>query len=135
MQSEYLFVYGSLRQDIPNNQSHRIKPFCRFVQNGFVYGKLFNVSYYPGAVAEPRQQHKVLGNIFEIIKQPAQLFRELDEYEECSVNHRRPHEFIRVKIKVFSTNKELELTAWTYFYTFSTQNLQFIESGDYKMFI
>ncbi|TAM82641.1 MAG: gamma-glutamylcyclotransferase [Acidobacteria bacterium] len=53
-----LFVYGTLRK---GNQAHELPlgQYPRFIENGHVQGRLYNLGGYPGAIWSARPGNRV----------------------------------------------------------------------------
>lgn len=92
-------------------------------------GCLFEVAGYPGAIESINPDHRVKGELYRILDRK-RLFAILDEYEECSNRHPRPHEYRR-KIVTIQSIRDDTVSAWAYIYNRSTTRLRKIASGDY----
>jgi len=126
MKEEYLFVYGTLKRNIKNSKNDLLKKYASFVGEGFVYGKLYKVSYYPGAVLDDKRKHKIYGEIYKL-KDPVSAFKVLDRYEECGEEFKEPWEYRRVKTKAFLKDGEMEV--WIYEFQEEVKECDRIESG------
>lgn len=127
MTSNYLFVYGTLLKDFDSNMAKFLELNSKFVGEGFFNGKLYKISWYPGAVLSVNKFDKVYGHVFEILS-TEKIFKILDVYEgieDSSVN-----EFIRTTIKVNLANKR-RINTWAYLYNLPTTHLECIKSGRY----
>ena len=112
--SEFLFTYGTLR---PGHAPEEIAPTVaklRAVGNGFVYGTLYDLGAYPGAILDPASTRKISGSVFEIPNDPSVL-QQLDAYEEFDSSALEESLFVRTLCAV-----ELEsggmLQCWIYVY-------------------
>ncbi len=56
MRSSYIFVYGTLRAKVKESQHTLIKQYTQYVGIGFVYGSLYNISWYPGVVLDKKSK-------------------------------------------------------------------------------
>ncbi len=128
MQVDYIFVYGTLKQNIKKSKYNLISNFTKFVDYGYTYGTLYQISYYPAAKLNTNS--KIYGEIY-YIKDKDKLFEIVDEYEECTPKYPNPHEYKRVITDVF-TNKNYKLQAWIYEYNLNTNYLKPILSGIFK---
>ena len=128
-QNDYLFVYGTLRQNSNHKMSELLRRYANFVGNGSYQGKLYQVDYYPGVVPSDNPQDHVQGEVYQLIDAD-KLFAQLDEYEECSRHFPRPTEYIRCKQNVTLTTGEI-MSVWIYLFNRATTGLQLIESGDF----
>jgi gamma-glutamylcyclotransferase (GGCT)/AIG2-like uncharacterized protein YtfP len=129
---DYLFVYGTLRAEFDNPKSKQLLENAELIGAGFFHGKLYNVSWYPGAVLSENTNHKVYGCVYRL-KNTEKTLEWLDDYEGMGKNDAEPHEYVRQKIGVFLQNHE-ELNCWVYLYNHSMEKLEFIPSGDYLKF-
>lgn len=96
---------------------------AQFIGKGYCYGKLYMVSWFPGAVLSNNTSEKVYGMLFEI-KNPGTVFKALDDYEGVD-----EHLFKRVTTTAFVNNKPIH--TWVYVYNLSVVGLKQITSGDF----
>ena len=127
-----LFVYGTLRAEFENPKSKLLLENADLTGKGFFYGKLYNVSWYPGAVLSENDQHHVHGWVYQL-KNAEKAWEWLDDYEGVSTNDAEPHEYVRQLVKVFLQTHE-EVYCWVYIYNHSVDGLELIPSGDYLKF-
>ena len=113
MDTEYLFVYGTLRRRAGHPMHRLLRHHARYLGEGQVQGRLHDLGGYPGLVLDPRAP-AVEGEIYAIAN-PRPLFRQLDDYEGCSPRHRRPHEYRRILAPVEGPDGT-PLQAWLYEY-------------------
>ena len=106
------------------------KRHCKYVSDGYIQGKLYEVDRYPGAVTSDDIRNKVSGELYKIVNSDYVLPR-LDEYEECSDKFPEPHEFIRKKLPVKLAGG-IEVVAWVYVFNHDVSKLIQIVSGDYS---
>ncbi len=123
---EYLFVYGTLKRDIRGSKNYFLKKYASFIGKGFVHGKLYRVSYYPGMVLSKDKKDRVYGEIYKL-KNPFLIFKKLDNYEGCSRNFRKPYEYRRVKTKAYMNDKEVDV--WVYEFCRKVKKCDLIKSG------
>lgn len=131
---EYLFVYGTLRQDAERRAAGQrcyqsLQQHASLVGQGRLQATLYLVDYYPGAVANDNPQWQVTGEVYQL-KHPALLLAELDQYEECGPDFASPTEYLRLNQQITLHNGDI-VTAWVYVYNHSTEGLQQIFSGDF----
>jgi gamma-glutamylcyclotransferase (GGCT)/AIG2-like uncharacterized protein YtfP len=126
---EYLFAYGTLADDTPQEIAATVKQL-KFVGEGFIFGRLYDVGEYPGAVLDDTRRSKVFGKIFEIGADPS-LLQRLDKYE--GFNRRRPAKslFVRKRIVINRPNKA-PLTGWVYEYNRDLKSTPVIKTGRYS---
>ncbi|MAO64309.1 MAG: hypothetical protein CL666_04865 [Balneola sp.] len=98
--TELLLVYGTLKKDFDNEVAQYLHRTQSFVGKGQFPGKLFKISFYPGAKYHPDSDSKVYGDVYRIIHQPKYLFQLLDEYEGIGDNRPGSAEFERREIPI-----------------------------------
>ena len=125
--SDYLFVYGTLRRQLIQNQ--QLQHHAEFIAEASMRGRLFLLDGYPGAVDSDDFADNVLGELYRIHK-PQPLFAILDHYEECSVKFPKPHEYQRLVREVRLANGQ-QFKAWVYLYNRDVRHLPQIVSGDF----
>jgi gamma-glutamylcyclotransferase (GGCT)/AIG2-like uncharacterized protein YtfP len=126
---ELLFVYGTLIGNSDLKIASLLNQNSTFICSGCFQGKLYDVGGYPGAVYLEGDVNKVFGNILKLDK-PELVFASLDIYEEVGEQFPSP-KYVRTKIPVTSANGEI-MDCWVYQYSLSTENLEFIASGNYR---
>ncbi|MES2623657.1 MAG: gamma-glutamylcyclotransferase family protein [Pseudomonadota bacterium] len=128
----HIFVYGTLRRAASSVIHHEWLDGCVYVANGWMRGRLYEISHYPGAVESQDLRDKVVGEVYKLDTQEA--LDRLDQYEECSASFPEPHEYSRKIVEVTIGGDESVL-AWAYIFNREVVNLQQIKSGDYLEFI
>lgn len=131
--NSYLFVYGTLRKGLLSPMSALLAREAAFVTVGYLQAKLFNVGCYPGAILSAAPAERVKGDVYRL-RQPDDIFALLDDYEECTIRHKQPHEYKRELVDIVRPD-ESRLSVWAYLYKRPTQNLPRIASGDYLQFL
>lgn len=112
-QSPYLFVYGTLMRDFDNPFAARLRAQATFIAEGFFLGKLYRVSWYPGAVYEPESISKVYGEIYQLADFHT-LIHELDDYEDVKEQESESL-YVRRQVPVRAESGAV-LVCWTYLY-------------------
>lgn len=135
MASNYLFVYGTLRQAYLATTPvfAVVTAYCQHYGLARMPGKLYEVNGYPGAVDAIMAGDWVQGEVYGVLQED-QVFFQLDTYEECSPAFPQPHEYQRVQRWVTLANGQ-RVTAWVYLYQDSLTNRQYIPSGDYSQYV
>ncbi len=134
MTAEYLFVYGTLRKDIVRAERPGIlEEHGIYCGEGWLYGELYEIDHYPGAVISEENSHCVKGEIYSVLK-GTRVWQVLDDYEECSDAYPEPREYRRVQQEIHMESGE-RVTAWVYLYNRDTEGLERIESGDYLEYL
>ena len=126
--SEFLFVYGTLRRGQP------LHPYLagsrtRFVGEGVIPGRLFDLGDYPAAIADSRRFSTIRGEVHELLV-PEEILPVLDEVEGFDPGRRETSLFERVEATVELENRRT-LKAWVYFYKRTLLGATEIPNGDY----
>jgi gamma-glutamylcyclotransferase (GGCT)/AIG2-like uncharacterized protein YtfP len=129
MESNYLFVYGTLLKDFESYMSKFLEKNSEFIGTGYFNGKLFEISWYPGAVLSSVPTDKVFGHIFKILNKEKTI-QILDEYEGIVDTAEHLNEYKRELIEAYLDSNET-IKTWVYVYNNSTENLKVIASGNY----
>ncbi|MEM1123934.1 MAG: gamma-glutamylcyclotransferase family protein [Bacteroidota bacterium] len=131
MTTPYLFVYGSLMSGITSPIATYLKENSRFIGEGWVKGRLYDMGNYPGLVTDESTNTKVIGHIFQL-DDPNEMLPNLDHYECIGSDFSEPHQYRRETISVKTANQTF--SCWAYLYNWDTQNLALIESGNYLQY-
>ena len=91
-------------------------------------GRLYLVSYYPGAVSSELTEDIVHGELWTLTN--PQTLALLDRYEECTSLDPLPHEYTRSIETVWLGEQALK--AWVYIYKRDTNGLKQITSGHFR---
>jgi gamma-glutamylcyclotransferase (GGCT)/AIG2-like uncharacterized protein YtfP len=102
--SNYLFVYGTLRNAFDLKLKNRVAKELKYVSKAKVGARLYDLGRYPGAVKDKTSE--VMGDVF-LLSDPEKVLKFLDDYEG--------EEYERKKEKVKLRSGEL-ITAWIYWY-------------------
>ncbi|TRX00541.1 gamma-glutamylcyclotransferase family protein [Candidatus Methylobacter oryzae] len=122
MNSDYIFVYGTLRRDT-NSEMHRLLVrYAEFVSDATYRGKLYKIDYYPGAVPSDNPGDVVQGEVY-LLHQADSVLPLLDQYEECGPEFPEPNEYSRRQQSVLLKDGRL-VSAWVYIYNRSTEGLK-----------
>lgn len=125
----YLFVYGSLLKDQDNAMACFLQEHSTFINEGFFNGRLYQVSWFPGAVLSDQKSDRVYGHIFQL-NDDRVVFPVLDDYEGIGESYEEPQLFKKVLVSVRLKNGQ-NLNCWTYLYNRSVDELQQITTGNY----
>lgn len=104
-QSDYLFVYGTLRKNYNLKLKERVARNIKYLGQAKVSASLYDIGKYPGAVKD-KENSEVIGDVF-LVNDPDKVFKVLDEYEG--------DEFKRQKNKVRLRSGK-SVNAWVYWY-------------------
>lgn len=122
-QSEYLFVYGSLKRDYEHPLKHFLEAYSTFLAEVEVPGKMYIIDWYPGAKFLPDSSSVIYGEVFKLNNED--LFQALDDYE--GIYGRLDDEYERVLIPI-DLNGVVE-QCWMYNYIGSLEEKEIIASG------
>lgn len=126
----YLFVYGTLMDEYaPPKIAETVKKL-KYVGKGFVYGRLYDLSEYPGAILDDSTDKKVFGRVYRLPGEES-ILQNLDEYEEFFPHQSSPSLFVRKKT-VVSLESGRKINCWIYEYNKDITSAQMIESGEYS---
>ncbi|OEK08239.1 hypothetical protein A8C32_01900 [Flavivirga aquatica] len=125
----YLFVYGTLLKDANNDMSKFLASQSECIGQGYFKGKLYQVSWYPGAIVSDKSSEKVYGSIFKL-KDAETVFNVLDEYEGIGEQYPKPHLFKKEQIIAFLEDGS-SIEASVYVYNREIKGLNRVESGDF----
>ncbi|THH40577.1 gamma-glutamylcyclotransferase family protein [Neolewinella litorea] len=127
--SEYLFVYGTLRSDIPSSMSKFLRRRATLVGKATVEGRLIDLGGYPGFIAGGGTTK---GELYRInADQEAETWQMLDAYEGVSGLPSEEYRRIELEVRVGGGGK---FHAQTYEYQLPAGNKPEIPHGDYPPF-
>ena len=126
--SDYLFAYGTLAEKPPAEISAVVGQL-KFIGEGYVFGRLYDVGEYPGAVLDGGTRSRVFGKIFQLSSDRSVL-KQLDTYEGFDPTHPGTSLFVRKRASI-SRPKQPPLRAWIYEYNKEVGSLPLIKSGHY----
>lgn len=122
--TDLLFVYGTLMQGFTNPYARQLHQQSRFVGTGHLPGKLYRISWFPGAVPAPTAKSLIHGEVYQLLN-PTETLLKLDEYEDVAADGSGI--YVRRALPVLVADQIL--TCWIYTYNASTAKLVPIESG------
>jgi gamma-glutamylcyclotransferase (GGCT)/AIG2-like uncharacterized protein YtfP len=125
--SDYLFAYGTLQPGLAPSKIARVAAKLRPVGEGFVHGALYDLGGYPGAVADPNANGRILGTVMELPEGDGLLAR-LDAYEGFNPQSPATSEYIRERqaVELKSGGK---VECWFYRYNRKPRDTDQVESG------
>ncbi|MGO8914019.1 MAG: gamma-glutamylcyclotransferase [Bradyrhizobium sp.] len=127
MNSDQLFVYGTLMRGFDHPMAQLLSRRADFIGKARCRGRLYLVKHYPGLVKSDDADDVVFGELFRL-RQPAELLREFDMYEACGEGFTEPTEYIRQMLQVARDDGAVS-EAWTYVYNWPVDRLPRIASG------
>lgn len=129
MNTEYLFVYGTLQEVVDNDMSRFLLRNSQPLAKGYFNGVLYRISWFPGAVLSTKTLDKVYGTIFKL-NSAEFVFKTLDTYEGYDVNSPKTSLFRRTLITAYLED-DTEIKTWVYVFNQSVSNDKRIFSGDF----
>src|ERR1700676_2120930 len=126
MNSDRLFVYGTLMRGFDRPMAQLLSRSADFVGEARCRGRLYRIKHYPGLVLSDNAGDVVFGELFRL-RRPAELLREFDMYEACGEGFAEPTEYIRQMLPVAMDDGAVS-EAWTYIYNWPVTPLQRIAS-------
>jgi gamma-glutamylcyclotransferase (GGCT)/AIG2-like uncharacterized protein YtfP len=126
--TDLLFVYGTLRRAYGHPMHAVLAESATYAGEARFQGRLYWIAEYPAAVASADPRDRVVGELYRL-HEPGEAFRQLDAYEDCSVND-EPGEFSRRVVTVDVANTTAA-DAWIYLYRHCTTALVHIPGGDF----
>ncbi len=127
-QSPYLFVYGTLMRGFDNLFAAQLRARATFIAEGFFFGRLYRVSWYPGALYEPESKRKVYGEIYRLLDFQ-KLILELDEYEDVKDNE-ADSLYLRRQVPVRTQNATIYVCS-TYLYNQPLADAKLLTNGKF----
>lgn len=129
--NSYLFVYGSLMSTAGHCMGARLQREARRLGPATMQGRLFRVSWYPGAVDSTDPAHRVHGEAW-ALDEPKQALAWLDHYEGIASGRGEGSEYQRLERPVRLATGE-ELVAWVYLYQGDVTRLPAILDGRWSV--
>jgi len=132
MNSDRLFVYGTLMRGFDHPMAQLLSRSADFIGEARCRGRLYLVKHYPGMVLSDAPDDVVFGELYRL-KQPEALLREFDMYEACGEGFAEPTEYLRRLLPVTlvgdTASEPPTSQAWTYLYNWPVAHLARIASG------
>ena len=127
MNSDRLFVYGTLMRGFDHPMAQLLSRSADFVGEARCQGRLYLVKHYPGLVLSGDPGDVVFGELYRL-RSPHELLREFDMYEACGEGFAEPTEYVRQMLQVTRDGQAAD-EAWTYIYNWPVTRLPRIASG------
>jgi len=127
MNSDRLFVYGTLMRGFDHPMAKLLSRSADFIGEASCRGRLYLVKHYPGLVLSDDASEVVFGELYRL-RQPIELLREFDMYEACGADFPEPTQYVRKMLEI-SLNDGTADEAWTYIYNWPVAHLPRIASG------
>lgn len=130
MITDYLFLYGTLLADgVPDEVVGALKTLRR-IGLAYVFGKLYDLGEYPGAILAPSSKTLIHGEIFELPATPA-ILKALDDYEEFDPTNKEDSLFIRTKVRARLIDGD-QVDCWMYVYNDDPGTAPILADGVYS---
>ena len=110
----HLFVYGSLMSTAGHRMGDRLWAEARLVGAATIQGRLYRVSWYPGAVDSADPEQRVHGEVY-ALGDPDHALAWLDAYEGIVPGSEELGEYRRLQRPARLATAE-EIVAWVYLY-------------------
>ncbi|WPV00955.1 gamma-glutamylcyclotransferase family protein [Mucilaginibacter sp. cycad4] len=129
--SQFLFVYGTLLQ--PGNEfAAYLNKHCKFIGDGKIRGRLYDIGEYPGAVIGSTEERYIYGSIF-MMDDPEAILKVIDDYEGIGKLYHHPQEYIRQKVGIYTANDIIN--CWMYLYNLPVVAYHEVTTGDYIQYL
>jgi gamma-glutamylcyclotransferase (GGCT)/AIG2-like uncharacterized protein YtfP len=135
--SEYLFVYGTLRPSLVPEAVQSIVGQLEVAGDGFIFGRLYDLGAYPGAVLDDSRVSKVFGTVYRLPDHEAlqrELIDALDAYEGIDSASEKESLYLR-KPSSATLLDGSKLACWVYVYNGDTAAATPIPDGDYLAYL
>ena len=126
MNSDRLFVYGTLMRGYDHPMAQLLSRNADFISEARCRGRLYLVKHYPGLVLSEDPADQVFGELYRL-RAAGEMLREFDMYEACGEGFAEPTQYIRQMLSV--TLEAGAAEAWTYVYNWPVAQLPRISSG------
>lgn len=128
MQSNYLFVYGSLLSGFKNPAYEYITRYFEFLGDATANGSMYDLGEYPAAVPDETGR-KIIGELYKIKdqRQLSYAIAQLDGYEGLSPEEGENSDYKREVAPVQCNNEAF--SAWVYWFNNPVMDKPLIESG------
>ena len=123
----HLFVYGSLMSSAGHPMGERLRREARLVGEATIQGRLYRISWYPGAVASGDAGERVHGEVY-ALEDPGRALAWLDAYEGIEPGNRDENEYERAEQPARLASGE-EIAAWVYLYRKGVAGLSAVPRG------
>lgn len=127
MQTDLLFVYGTLMRGYDHPMAKLLARASDFVGDATCNGRLYLIRHYPGLLLSSAPDDIVHGELFRM-RHGDDLLAELDRYEACGDGFEEPTEYRREIVRVTQADGTAT-DSWTYIYNWPVTKLPRIESG------
>ena len=129
-ESNYLFVYGTLRTGFANPVRKEIMDDVELIGQAVIRGRMYDIGRYPGAVrGSESEPASIIGEVLRLTH-PKKVIRILDQYEGFDPDMLEKSEYRRDLIPV-QLPDGTELVAWVYLYNLAVEGKRRIRNNDH----
>jgi gamma-glutamylcyclotransferase (GGCT)/AIG2-like uncharacterized protein YtfP len=126
IQTDLLFVYGTLRQGSNHANAARLARESSWLGTATLPGTLYRVSWHPALVLEG--EDTVTGDLLRLTDPAASLIW-LDAFESCGPDDPPPHDYRREIASVMTASGAVE--AMVYVWNLGVEGLERMPGGDW----
>ena len=127
----HLFVYGSLMSAARHPMGERLRAESRLLGAATIRGRLYRVSWYPGAIESADAEQRVHGEVY-ALGDPGRTLAWLDTYEGIVPGNPDAGEYERLERPARLATAE-ELTAWVYLYRKDVAGFALVPDGRWTL--
>jgi gamma-glutamylcyclotransferase (GGCT)/AIG2-like uncharacterized protein YtfP len=125
----YLFVYGTLRQGTGHPMSQYLSKNANLLGIGHTHGRLYRISWYPGAVVSAHPDERIVGELYELHQEG--VLKRLDQYEDYNPDRPEQSDFVRRLVTAYLAEDPAPIQAWIYEYNRPITYCDWLVSGDF----
>ena len=126
IQTDLLFVYGTLRRGSDHANAARLAAESEWLGTGTLMGTLYRVSWHPALVLEG--EDSITGDLLRLTD-PAASLPWLDAFESCGPADPPPHDYRREIASVMTASGAVE--AMVYVWNLGVEGLERMPGGDW----
>ncbi|MBO9617442.1 MAG: gamma-glutamylcyclotransferase [Niabella sp.] len=129
MESNYLFVYGSLLSGFKNPAYEYIARYFEFIGPATAHGTLYDLGDYPAATPDD-SSHRIIGELYKIRNEHQLSFAiaQLDDYEGVNPEQGETPNYTRALSNIYYNNTQV--SAWIYWFNHTISDKPIVASGD-----
>ena len=131
--NRFLFVYGTLRQGLPNDYAQFLGNRAHHKGLASVRARMYEISGYPGIIPSRDHRDQGRGDLYELLS-PESVLTYLDAYEGYAESARpETCDYLRREMNVHLLNGQT-LKAWVYLYNREVDDRKRVHGGDYRSY-
>jgi gamma-glutamylcyclotransferase (GGCT)/AIG2-like uncharacterized protein YtfP len=132
--NDFIFVYGTLMRKFTGYKPIDLEQHGKYVCEGFVHGRLYEIDNYPGLILSENPIEKVYGEIYQLIDFNSAI-KILDEYEDYFPENPQSSLYVRQIENIVVDTKDVLKKAWVYIYKDAVEEERRIATGNYLDYI